>query len=164
VILTFSAVVVVCGKMAEQLDSTDRKILNMLQKDARVAFSQIASEVGVSEATVRYRVKNLEKEKVIKSYTTLLDPVKAGFSTTGIMMVKLDAALFEAAAKQISELPETYHVFQNTGDFDIVSVVHTRDLAHLSDLRKRVQMIAGVREVTVSAATRLIKIKTSFDL
>jgi Lrp/AsnC family transcriptional regulator, regulator for asnA, asnC and gidA len=150
--------------MAERLDAADKKILNMLQKDARVPFSRISAEACISEATVRYRVKNLEKEKVIKTYTTLLDPVKVGFSTTGIMMVKLDPALFEQAAKQISELAETYHVFQNTGEFDIVSVVHTRDLAHLSDLRNKVQMIAGVREVVVSAATRLIKIKTSFDL
>jgi Lrp/AsnC family transcriptional regulator, regulator for asnA, asnC and gidA len=150
--------------MAEQLDAVDRKILNLLQKDGRIPFSQISTEAGVSEATVRYRVKNLEKEKIIKTYTALLDPVKVGFSTTGIMMVKLDPDLFEQAAQQIGELTEAYHVFQNTGDFDIISVVHTRDLAHLSDLRTKVQMIRGVRAVTVSAATRLIKIKTSFDL
>ena len=45
--------------MAEQMDAVDRKILNMLQKDARVPFSRIAIEAGVSEATVRYRVKHL---------------------------------------------------------------------------------------------------------
>jgi Lrp/AsnC family transcriptional regulator, regulator for asnA, asnC and gidA len=150
--------------MAEQLDAVDRKILNMLQKDARVPFATIGIEASVSEATVRYRVKNLEKRSIIKTYTALLDPTKVGFSTTGIMMVKLEPILFEEAAKQIGDLPEAYHVFQNTGDFDIVSVVHTRDLGHLSELRKRVQLIPGVREVMVSAATRLIKIKTSFDL
>jgi DNA-binding Lrp family transcriptional regulator len=150
--------------MADQLDVVNRKILNMLQKDARISFSQIGAAAGVSEATVRYRVKNLEKNNVIKTYTTLLNPANVGFSTTGIMMVKLDPVLFEEAAKQISELAEAYHVFQNTGDFDIVSVVHTRDLAHLGELRKKVQLIPGVREVTVSAATRIIKIKTSFDL
>ena len=150
--------------MADKLDDVDRKILNMLQKDARIPFSRIAVEAGVSEATVRYRVKNLEKNNVIRTYTTLLNPANVGFSTTGIMMVKLDPVLFEDAAKQISELAEAYHVFQNTGEFDIVSVVHTRDLAHLGELRKKVQLIRGVREVIVSAATRIIKIKTSFDL
>ena len=135
------------GMMADKLDDVDRKILNMLQKDARIPFSRIAVEAGVSEATVRYRVKNLEKNNVIKTYTTLLNPANVGFSTTGIMMVKLDPVLFEEAAKQISELAEAYHVFQNTGDFDIVSVVHTRDLAHLGELRKKVQLIPGVREV-----------------
>ena len=150
--------------MGEELDCIDRTILNMLQQNARVPFSTIAACLGISEATVRYRVKQLEKTKIIKNYTTLLSPPKVGFSTTGIMMVKLDNEKFDDAAKQISDLPEAYHVFQNTGEYDIVSVVHTRDLAHLGELRKRVQGIEGVREVTVSAATRIIKIKTSFDL
>jgi DNA-binding Lrp family transcriptional regulator len=136
----------------------------MLQKDARVPFSKIAETIGVSEATIRYRVKQLEKSKVIKTYTTLLNPAKVGYFTTGIMMVKIDPEKFDSAADQIGAQPETYHVFQNTGEYDIVSVVHTRDLEHLSELRKRVQSIAGVRDVTVSAATRIIKIKTSFDL
>ncbi len=150
--------------LSEQLDAVDRTILNMLQNDARVSFSKIAETIGVSEATVRYRVKQLEKSRVIKTYTTLLTPTKVGYSTTGIMMVKIDSEKFESAAQQIGELPEAYHVFQSTGEYDIVSVVHTRDLEHLSELRKRVQSIAGVRDVTVSAATRIIKIKTSFDL
>jgi Lrp/AsnC family transcriptional regulator for asnA, asnC and gidA len=153
-----------CNGLDEQLDSVDRTILNMLQQNARVPFSEIAKCLGVSEATIRYRVKHLEKEKIIRNYTTLLNPSTVGFSTTGIMMVKLDNEKFDAAAKQISDLSEAYHVFQNTGEYDIVSVVHTRDLAHLGELRKKVQAIAGVREVTVSAATRIIKIKTSFDL
>jgi len=150
--------------LAEKLDAIDRKILNILQENATMPFSRIGTTLGVSEATVRYRVKQLEKKEVIKTYTTLLNPAKVGFSTTGVMMVKLDPARFEQAAKEISDLPETYHVFQNTGEYDIISVVHTRDLAHLSDLRKKVQSIKGVRDVTVSAATRIIKIKTVFDL
>jgi DNA-binding Lrp family transcriptional regulator len=150
--------------LAEEIDAIDRTILNMLQQDARVPFSKIAEKIGVSEATIRYRVKQLEKSKVIKNYTTLLNPPKVGFSTTGIMMVKIDHENFDSAAEQIGNLPETYHVFQNTGEYDIISVVHTHDLAHLSELRKKVQSIVGVRDVTVSAATRIIKINTSFDL
>ncbi len=150
--------------MAEKLDAVDRKILNILQENATTPLSRIGKALGISEATVRYRVKNLEKKEVIKTYTTLLNPAKVGLSTTGVMMVRVDPALFEQAAKEIGDLPETYHVFQNTGEYDIISVVHTRDLAHLGDLKKKVQAIMGVRDVTVSAATRIIKIKTSFDL
>jgi Lrp/AsnC family transcriptional regulator for asnA, asnC and gidA len=148
----------------ETLDTVDRKILNMLQSDARVSFALIGAEAGVSEATVRYRVKQLEKAGIIKNYTALLDSGKVGWPTTGIMMVKLVPELFEPAAKAISELPETYHIFQTTGEFDLLSVVHTRDLAHLIELRKTVKLIDGVQDVSVVAATRMLKIKTSFDL
>jgi Lrp/AsnC family transcriptional regulator for asnA, asnC and gidA len=150
--------------MVKQLDALDRQILNLLQKDARLPFAKIATETNVSEATVRYRVKNLERNKVIKSYTALIDLEKVGFSTTGIMMLKIDPACFEQIAKQMGDLGEGYHVFQTTGDFDIVSVVHICDLTRLGELKRRVQMISGVREVSVSAATQIIKIKTSCEL
>jgi DNA-binding Lrp family transcriptional regulator len=146
------------------LDAVDRKILNMLQADARIPFSTIADKAGVSEATIRYRVKQLEKTHIIKTYTTILDPAKVGYLTTGIMMVKLDPERFDEAANTIGNLPEAYHVFQNTGDYDLISVVHTHDLQSLTELRKTVKKIPGVKDATVSAATRIIKIKTSFDL
>lgn len=97
--------------MAEKLDAVDRKILNILQENATTPLSRIGKALGISEATVRYRVKNLEKKEVIKTYTTLLNPAKVGLSTTGVMMVRVDPALFEQAAKEIGDLPETYHVF-----------------------------------------------------
>ncbi|MEM2129686.1 MAG: Lrp/AsnC family transcriptional regulator [Candidatus Bathyarchaeia archaeon] len=150
--------------MLKRLDAVDAKILNMLQENARVPFSRIAAELGINEATVRYRVKQLTDKGVITKFTVLLDPVKIGFSTTGIMMVKTDPIMFEEAAQQISELNETYHAFQNTGEFDIIAVVHTQDLRHLSELRKKVKLIPGVKDVIVSATTRLIKIKTAFEL
>jgi Lrp/AsnC family transcriptional regulator for asnA, asnC and gidA len=150
--------------MAEQLDNLDKQILNLLQKDARQPFAKIAEEVGVSEATIRYRVKNLEKNQIIKCYTTLLDLKKVGFPTTGILMLKIDPACFEQVAEQLGDLGEGYHVFQTTGDFDIVSVVHISDLARLGELKRTVQMIPGVREVSVSAAIQIIKIKTSCEL
>ena len=150
--------------MVIQLDSKDRRILNILQGNSRASYTYIASELGVSEATVRYRVKNLIDNGVINKFTVLLDPKKIGFSTSGILMVKIAPDHFEKASEKISDLTETYHVFQNTGEYDIVAVVHAHDLEHLSDLRKRVEMILGVREVSLSATTRLIKLKTSFDL
>ena len=150
--------------MVIQLDSKDRKILNILQANSRASYTYIANELGISEATVRYRVKNLIDTGVINEFTVLLDPKKIGFSTSGILMVKIAPDHLEKASEQISDLTETYHVFQNTGEYDIVAVVHAHDLEHLSDLRKRVEMILGVREVSLSATTRLIKLKTSFEL
>ena len=150
--------------MVSQLDDKDRKILNLLQEDSRTSYVHIANELGISEATVRYRVKKLIDNGVINTFTTLLDPKKIGYSTTGILMVKIAPSNFEETSKQISDLTETYHIFQNTGEYNIVAVVHAHDLEHLSDLRKRVEFMQGVREVSLSATTKLIKIKTTFDL
>jgi len=124
----------------------------------------IAEELGVSEATVRYRVKNLIENGVISRFTVLLNPRKIGYPITGILLVKIAPEHFDEASKQISDLDETRHVLQNTGEYNIVAVVKARDLEHLGDLRKRVESIEGVRELSLSAATRLIKIDPSFVL
>ncbi len=52
--------------MTEQFDAKHRQILNTLQKDARVPFSRINAKLGIGEAIVRYRVKQLEAQSVIK--------------------------------------------------------------------------------------------------
>jgi Lrp/AsnC family transcriptional regulator, regulator for asnA, asnC and gidA len=150
--------------LTTKLDAKDKKLLNILQENGRAPYSQLADEIGLSEATVRYRIKKLMDAGVIKNFTVLLDPKKIGYSTTGILMVKISPDFFEEASKQISVLNETHHVFQNTGEYDIVAVVQAHGLEHLSDLKKRVEMIKGVKDVSLSATTRLIKIKTKFDL
>lgn len=150
--------------LVTQLDDKDKKILNMLQKNSRVSYTHIASKLRISEATVRYRIKKLIDNGVINKFTVLLDPKKIGYPIAGILMVKIAPNHFEEVSKQISNLSETRHVLQNTGEYNIVAVVKARNLEHLSDLRKRVERIKGVRDLSLSAATRLIKIDPSFDL
>ena len=147
-----------------QLDNKDRRILNLLQENSRTSYTHIAEELSVSEATVRYRVKNLIENGVISRFTVLLNPRKIGYPITGILLVKIAPTNFDEASKQISDLDETRHVLENTGEYNIVAVVKARDLEHLGDLRKRVEKIEGIRELSLSAATRLIKIDPSFVL
>ena len=147
-----------------QLDDKDRRILNLLQENSRTSYMHIAEELGVSEATVRYRVKNLIENGVISRFTVLLNPRKIGYPITGILLVKIAPEHFDEASKQISDLDETRHVLQNTGEYNIVAVVKAQSLEHLGELRKRVEAIEGVRELSLSAATRLIKIDPSFIL
>jgi Lrp/AsnC family transcriptional regulator for asnA, asnC and gidA len=147
-----------------QLDDKDRRILNLLQENSRTSYIHIADELGVSEATVRYRVKNLIENGVISRFTVLLNPRKIGYPITGILLVKIAPDHFDEASKQISALDETRQVLQNTGEYNIVAVVKARSLEHLGDLRKTVEAIPGVRELSLSAATRLIKIDPSFVL
>jgi DNA-binding Lrp family transcriptional regulator len=136
----------------------------LLQENSRTSYMHIAEELGVNEATVRYRVKNLIENGVISRFTVLLNPRKIGYPITGILLVKIASDHFDEASKQISDLDETSHVLQNTGEYNIVAVVKARSLEHLGDLRKRVEAIEGVRELSLSAATRLIKIDPSFIL
>jgi len=106
--------------MSVELDEIDRKILNMLQSDARTSFASIARESKVSEATIRFRVKKLIKKGVITRFTALLDARKIGLSVTAIIMAKVDPTLLEEAFEQLTSFNETHHVFQSTAEFVII--------------------------------------------
>ena len=60
------------------LDDTDRRIIEVLERDARTSLRGIAEEVGVSLGTVSNRVKKLEENRVIKEYRVILDSEKVG--------------------------------------------------------------------------------------
>ncbi len=78
------------SEVSVELDRIDRKILNQLQRNGRVAFSSIAQETGLDEATIRYRVKKLKEKGVITKFTALLDPAKIGFPVTAVIMIKIN--------------------------------------------------------------------------
>jgi Lrp/AsnC family transcriptional regulator for asnA, asnC and gidA len=150
--------------LSVELDEIDKKLLNILQRDARTPFAKIAREFGISEATVRFRVKKLIDKGVVTRFITLLDPRKIGVPITATIVAKVEQTLLDKAVEQIASFDEAHHVFQSTGEYDIVAVVHTRDMTHLSEIRKRVKMLPGVKDVSVSVATRIMRVEPIFKL
>ena len=65
--------------LAFKLDDKDKQILNLLQENSRLSYTEIGNELDISEATVRYRVKKLVDAGVISKFTVLLDPRKIGY-------------------------------------------------------------------------------------
>jgi len=72
------------------IDETDRKILTILQEDARTPYSRISRMVNLSETAVRYRVSRLIKEGVIDRFTAMLNPRAVGYPLSAIVLVKVD--------------------------------------------------------------------------
>ena len=72
-----------------ELDPLDRNILSVLLEDSRYSFRQIAERVKVSPATVLNRIKELEKNGIIKQYSALLDYEKLGFDVEVIIEVRI---------------------------------------------------------------------------
>ena len=140
-----------------ELDDIDKRILELLQLDARASFAELSRELNVAEATVRFRVKRLMDNGVITRFAALLDPAKVGFGVSGAILLKIDPAHLEEACKQMVRFDETLYLFQSTGEYDVVSVILARDMVHLNDLVKRTKMILGVKDARVSVTTRFLK-------
>ena len=68
-----------------ELDKTDVEIIRVLEKNSRLSLRKIAKKVGVSVATVMHRINRLEKDGIVKRYTTLVDYDKLGYELQAII-------------------------------------------------------------------------------
>jgi Lrp/AsnC family transcriptional regulator for asnA, asnC and gidA len=146
-----------------EIDDLDKKILQFLETDAKMSYAEISRGLGVPEATVRFRITRLVESGVIRRFAALLDPAKIGFNVSGAILVKIDPAHLEAATKQLASLSETKYLFQSTGEYDIVAVLFTHDMAHLSRCVKDVKLITGVKDARLSVITQLLKLDPTFS-
>ena len=123
------------------------KILEILMENARTPFVEIAKKLNVSEATIRKRVKNLEKQGIIKKYTIIIDPEKIGYRTIAIVGIDADPTSFLDVARKITEFKEARYVATSTGDHMIMAEIWAKDTKHLSQIIEKIGSIEGVNKI-----------------
>jgi len=105
-----------------KLDVTDKKILEILQRNSNITNAQLAKEIGLSPAPTLERVNKLETSGVIKSYHAVIDPASVGLGVSTFVMVTLkghnkdNINKFIGAIKSIDEVVECHHI-TGAGDF-----------------------------------------------
>jgi Lrp/AsnC family transcriptional regulator for asnA, asnC and gidA len=135
----------------------DKRIIEHLQEDGRRPYTQIAAELGVSEAAVRARTSRLI-EKGILQVVGVTDPLKLGFQQMAMIGIKVEAARLIEVAEEIAAFPETDYVVVTAGTYDIlVECVAEDNEALLHFLSTRLRKIKGVRETETFVYLRLVK-------
>lgn len=152
--------------MAESvtLDETDIQILEILQENCKLNYTQIGNELGIAESTIRYRIERLEKRHIITGYVALINPRKIGLNITAIMMIKVNPQRIKEISPILAKFKELRHLFRATGQYDMISVVNARDIGHLNDVMGEIKQIEGVHELIVEVATELVKVDPKFSL
>ena len=141
----------------QEVSELDKRIIEHLQEDGRRPFTQIAAELGVSEASVRARTNRLI-EKDILQVVGVTDPLKLGFQQMAMIGLKVEAARLIEVAEEIAAFPETDYVVVTAGAYDIlVECVAEDNEALLVFLSERLRKIQGVRETETFVYLRLIK-------
>jgi DNA-binding Lrp family transcriptional regulator len=131
------------------MDELDREILEILRRDARTPYTEIAEEVGTSEGTIRNRVEGMVESGVIERFTvaTRTGNVKA------MVEVSVDVDVHTGGlTEQMAEWEQVDFVWQVSGEEDIVLVVDTTDTRGLNELISRAREMDEV----MSTTTRLI--------
>jgi len=133
------------------LDRTDLRILDVLQKDASLSTAEVAQRVGLSQSPCWRRIAQLEQSGVIRRRVALLDRRQLGLDVLVIVHIKLAGHGWQSLPKfkqQVFDFPEVLQCFMMMGDTDFQLLVATRTIADYNDfLQKRLVQIAGVQVV-----------------
>ncbi len=141
-----------------QLDELDRKILDWLSRDARTSNRKIAAELGVTEGTVRARIRRMEDEGLIRiTAVTNIDRLRR--PTLAYIWVEVErAAQVSEVAERLSAVPELGFVAVTLGRFDILAITLVQDNEQLASfLHSTISVIPGVRRTECSLGVKFVK-------
>jgi Lrp/AsnC family transcriptional regulator len=149
------------------LDTTDRKILALLQADATLPVAAIAERVGLSPTPCWRRIQKLEEAGVIQARVALLDPAKLNVGVTVFVSVRTnqhDLAWLEKFANAVRDFPEVVEFYRMSGDVDYLLRIVVPDIAAYDAVYKRLIARVALSDVSSAFAMETIKYTTALPL
>ena len=141
----------------KMIDGIDCEIIRLLQKDGRIANTEIAKKVGISEATVRSRLDRLVKENYIQ-IVAVSNPMKLGFKIVGNIRIYVEIKKMDQIIKKLQRLKPLWFIVQSTGGTGIDTEFVVRDMDELNDLIfENINRIEGVIRTETSLFLKYIK-------
>jgi len=141
----------------EEVSDLDKRIIEHLQEDGRRPFTQIALDLGVSEAAVRARTNRLIERGVLQ-VVGVTDPLRLGFHQMAMVGIRCQSDRLVAVAEELAAMPEVDYVVITAGTYDLlIETVCEDNEALLRFLAERLRAIEGVRETETFVYLRLVK-------
>lgn len=141
------------------IDDMDRRILSMLQANARVSNAEIARQVEMAPSAILERVRKLEERGVVREYTARLEPTALGLGLLAFIFVRAKGGTWEEnTAEELAALPEIEEVHHITGEDCFLVKVRVKDPAALGTLlRDRIDAIASVAGTRTTVVLQSVK-------
>ncbi|MCE3032084.1 MULTISPECIES: Lrp/AsnC family transcriptional regulator [unclassified Streptomyces] len=132
---------------AISLDAIDWRILDVLQRDGRTSFADLARAVSMSASAVTERVRRLEEGGVISGYAAVVDPERVGLGVMAFVRLRYPNGNYKPFHDLVEAMPEILEAHHVTGDDCFVIKVAARSMRHLEEISGR---IGGLGSVTTS--------------
>ncbi len=143
------------------LDSFDRKILNVLAVEGRINVTELARRIGLSKSPTQARLKRLEETGVIRGYRALYDPIRLGRDHIAFVEVKLSdtrEAALAAFDKAVMQIPEVEQCHLIAGAFDYLLKVRTSGMTgYRAVLADKISTLPHVSNTSTYVAMQAIK-------
>lgn len=142
--------------MADQLDEIDRKLLELLARDARAPAAELARRAGVARSTAQARIERMERSGVIRGYTVRADP-DATATIRAYVLLQIEPRRTAAVTAKLTRMPEIESLHTTSGRWDMAAQVAGRSTALLDEALDRIGLIEGVRgmETLIQLSTKL---------
>lgn len=119
------------------IDKLDQKLIMDLKKDGRRTYMDLAKMLGVTEGTVRNRLRRLVNQGIIK-ITAITELEKLGYSFMGIVGMQIHLADLRTVANQLAKSPNICYLVNVTGRYDIIAIILTRTSGEFADFMENV--------------------------
>ena len=140
-----------------QIDELDKQLIDILAKDARISNRKIAGELGVTEGTVRGRIKRLQKDRLI-AFTAITSFELANNTRMAIIGVQADVGQVREISKKISKIASINAVMITMGRFNVMAFCLFSELDQLHEISSdNILALEGVHHVETSIAVRTLK-------
>ena len=141
----------------DAVDSLDVSIIELLQRDARSSNRRIAADLGVSEGTIRARIRRMEEENLIR-IQAISDVVAFGFTAHAYVGIQAEAGYIEEVAKGLVACEPINFIVRSLGDFHFLCVVTAEDRAGMEAIiLDRIGAIPGVRRTETLESWQALK-------
>tara|TARA_R110002110_G_scaffold415765_2_gene655218 strand:- start:71202 stop:71672 length:471 start_codon:yes stop_codon:yes gene_type:complete len=141
-----------------KLDAIDKAIVHWLARDARISNGQIAQALGVTEGTVRARIKRMQEEKLIR-ITAVTNIDRFADAALAYIWIEVErSSQARGVAQQLAQIPELGFVGVMLGRSDILAITMVRNAEHLAQfIHNNLSAVAGVRRTESTLGVNFVK-------
>lgn len=130
--------------MEIRLDELNERLITLLRHDGRRSVSDLATDIGVSRATVRARLDRLERDGSILGYTVILRADAVDQPVRGIMMIGIEGHVTDRVVRSLGAFPEVSAIHTTNGRWDLIVELGTTTLADFDAVLRKIRLIQGV--------------------
>ncbi len=131
--------------MQSEISTVDRSIIKLLVGNSRITVREISREIGISQPTVKKRIKHMVDFGIIENFVCNIDMARFGYNLSFITMVRIvNANNSEKIAHKLMKIKEISSVDMITGEYDLLLRGYSKNQADLYNILSKIQFVDGI--------------------
>lgn len=147
------------------LDELDRKIIRILHRNARISYTDLAKEIGLSRVAVQTRISSLMENGVIERFTAVINPEKVGIAVSAFFNVEVEPKFLQQVAEALEEEPSVTSLYHMTGPSKLhMHGLFTNHQAMETFLKEKLYPLPGITGVDCQVLIKRYKSRMGMKL